>query len=62
MAFHETVLILPDPDDFHIHSSTIGREPTPAAKRALEIYRASVLRRVEERRRRRRSDQDKPTS
>jgi hypothetical protein len=48
-------------DDFSISSTTIGQEPSPAAKRALEIYRASILRRIEERRRRRK-DQAEPTS
>jgi hypothetical protein len=62
MAFRNSVLILPDPDDFHIQGSTLGREPSPAAKRALEIYHASVFRRIEARRRRRQRDQAEPTS
>ncbi len=60
--------VFPDPDEFLIYSSTVGREPSPAAQRASELYRASVLRRVEERRRRQREtqadqpDQAEPTS
>ena len=63
MTFHESIWILPDPDDFHIRDSTLGREPTPAAKRALEIYHAGIFRRLEKRRRQQREqpDQDKPT-
>ena len=60
--------VFPDPDEFRIYSSTVGREPSAAAQQASELYRASVLRRVEERRRRQREtqadqpDQAEPTS
>ena len=65
MASRNAGQVFPDPDDFRIHSSTLGREPSPAVLRAREIYHASVLRRVEERQRRRREDQPdqaEPTS
>ena len=53
MGFSRDIRLGPDPDDFHVYSSTIGRPPSPAVIRAREIYLASVLRRIESRRRRR---------
>lgn len=48
--------IFPDPDEFHVSIRSWDHEPSPEAKRTLELYQQSVLRRWRERQRRERQE------